>query len=305
MRTNIFGGIFLLLSLSCIPLDQSSQVFNEGRSKKPKLDQEYWYSGLAEISRYDLNQFRYRDSHPGEVIQIFVTEDFLTDKQVKNDLYSNPNSISVLKNNQMRRFTTGLYDYSVMTSVFTPADGSPSEKVTFSSQDWCGQNFVQLNRSGDEYKAQIRSYFESEGDTEFYIQADLLEDEIFNLARIDPKLLPTGEIQALPSITHLRFSHAEFSSYPAKASLLENKEQNTVTYTILYPEWNRIFEAVFERKSPYRLKEWTVSLHGEANRENTKTRATKTSELREAYWTKNGVGDKSERIFLGVEGFRS
>ena len=227
MRTQIFGGIFLVLSLSCIPLDQSSQSFNNTRNKKPKLDQEYWYSGLAELSRYNLNQFRYRDGHPGEVIQIFVTEDFLTDKQVKNDHYTSPNSISVLKNNRMRRFTTGLYDYSVMTSVFTPADGSPTEKVTFSSQDWCGQNYVQLNRSEEGYKVQIRSYFESEGDAELSVQPDLLEDEVFNLVRIDPKLLPTGEINVLPSIAHLRFSHSKFDSYPANASLSEDKKQNT------------------------------------------------------------------------------
>ena len=53
---------------------------------------------------------------------IFVTEDFLTEKQVKNDHYKNPKSVSILKNNQISKFPTGIYDYSIMKSVFTPID---------------------------------------------------------------------------------------------------------------------------------------------------------------------------------------
>jgi len=56
-----------------------------------KLD-DYWYQGKAEISSYQLEQARYSDVHPGEAVLVFVTEDFLTDKQVKNDNYTNKNS---------------------------------------------------------------------------------------------------------------------------------------------------------------------------------------------------------------------
>ena len=115
----------------------------------------YWYQGKAELTSYELDQARYRDNHPGEVVLIQVTEDFLTDKQVKNDHYKNPNSIPILKTNLMKKFTTGLYDYSIMNSVFTsvdPAYGIKTLKTTFSSQDWCGQSFLQANLRNKQYE---------------------------------------------------------------------------------------------------------------------------------------------------------
>ena len=128
---------------------------------------DYWYQGAAEVSRYELHQNRYADVHPGTVIAVFVTEDFLADKQVKNDNYSNPNSIPILKMNMINRFTTGLYDYSVMRSVFTPVkvkEHPQTLKVSTTSQDWCGHVYEQLLPSGDAMALSSHSYFEGEGD---------------------------------------------------------------------------------------------------------------------------------------------
>jgi hypothetical protein len=61
-----------------------------------------WYAGVAEITRYELKQARYRDVHTGDAVLIFVTEDFLTDKQVKHERGDGP-STSVL--NDLRLHT--------------------------------------------------------------------------------------------------------------------------------------------------------------------------------------------------------
>ena len=82
----------------------------------------YWTQGKAEVNVYELSQNRYKENHPGKLISVFVTEDFLTDKQVKNERYKNPNSTWTFKNIQLKKFTTGVYDYSLFTSVFTPID---------------------------------------------------------------------------------------------------------------------------------------------------------------------------------------
>lgn len=37
---------------------------------------EYWFQGKAEISSYDLTQYRYGEAREGEAVMIFVTEDF-------------------------------------------------------------------------------------------------------------------------------------------------------------------------------------------------------------------------------------
>ena len=65
-----------------------------------------------------------RDAHDGEAVMIFVTEDFLPKLQVKQEHgESRATGISVLKLNAYRRFYTGIYPYTLMTSSFTPADG--------------------------------------------------------------------------------------------------------------------------------------------------------------------------------------
>ncbi|MCA9563537.1 MAG: hypothetical protein KC561_08610, partial [Myxococcales bacterium] len=85
-------------------------------SEHPSFDT-YWYQGLAELNRYSLQQSRYGEIHEGEAVLIFVTEDFDTELQVKWDHGNRDNVVSVLKTNAYRRFYTGLYPYTMMTSV--------------------------------------------------------------------------------------------------------------------------------------------------------------------------------------------
>ncbi len=56
----------------------------------------YWTQGKAEVNVYELSQNRYKENHPGQLVSVFVTEDFLTDKQVKNERYTHPNSTWIL-----------------------------------------------------------------------------------------------------------------------------------------------------------------------------------------------------------------
>jgi hypothetical protein len=129
----------------------------------------YWNNYSAEISRFELEQGRYGEIRHGHVVLIFVTEPFLPDIQVKSDFKaSRGKSIPILKLNLIKRFNTGIYDYSIMKSVFTPI---PSEqhpfgktlKVSTTRQDWCGHVYLQYNLEEDHYKVKQYSYFEKEG----------------------------------------------------------------------------------------------------------------------------------------------
>ncbi len=84
----------------------------------------YWYQGKAEITSYRLNQARYGEIHNGHAVLIFVTEDFSKSKQVKLDIpeYVPDDRLKVLKLNYVKKFDTGIYPYSIMTSIFTPVD---------------------------------------------------------------------------------------------------------------------------------------------------------------------------------------
>ena len=62
---------------------------------------DYWYAGKAEITSYKLEQARYGQIRNGKAVLIYVTEDFLPNKQVKAN-NQNPNNMSVLKLNATR-----------------------------------------------------------------------------------------------------------------------------------------------------------------------------------------------------------
>ena len=269
------------------------------------LDKAYWYAGKAEVSKFQLSQNRYKDEHDGELVLIFVTEDFLTDKQVKNDNYTNPNSVSVLKTNQLRRFTTGLYDYSMMTSVFTKADGSGTEKITMTSQDWCGHSFVQLNRKKDHYVVELRSYFESEGDQEVKVKADLLEDEILNLLRINPENIKTGQYAILPSMTYLRLTHRPIEAIPAEISKtsLRRPGKASSSLDIHYPSLGRRLNIIYESEAPFKIVSITDTYPSMFDKKDRSTTAVKTHELYDAYWSMNDPSDKAERSTLNISGF--
>ena len=49
----------------------------------------YWFDGTAEISSFKLTQSRYGEPREGEAILIYVTEDFLSNEQVKANQKSN------------------------------------------------------------------------------------------------------------------------------------------------------------------------------------------------------------------------
>ncbi len=271
-----------------------------------------WYQGKAEVSRYDLQQNRYRDVHPGEQIMIFVTEDFLTDKQVKNDNYTNPNSTPIIKNNLLRKFTTGLYDYSVMTSVFTPTKVGEfpfTEKVTTSVQDWCGHAFMQINKQdAGGYRMQLFSYFENEGDLNKNVPEAILEDELFNRIRMNPKALPTGKLQIYPGTVFARLAHKPFLPVEAQASLRTYEGElfagdQLQAYELYYPEFDRRVEIVFEKEAPHRIEGWTESTHSLLDGKIRQTIAKRTSTEWIDYWTKNGLADRRFRAELGIEGF--
>ena len=78
--------IFLIGLYGCTEIES-----RESFTVYPKSDRfsVYWNQGKAELARYELQQVRYGEIHQGDAVLIFVTEDFLKDKQVKYD-YGKP-----------------------------------------------------------------------------------------------------------------------------------------------------------------------------------------------------------------------
>ena len=108
---------------------------------------DYWYNHGAELSRFSLQQMRYDEIHEGDAMLVFVTEEINPEIQVKAD-FPGPKSIPVLKLNFVRKFFTGVYPYSILTSTFTPIDFKRYPlpfKISSSTQEWCGHVYTQMN----------------------------------------------------------------------------------------------------------------------------------------------------------------
>ena len=78
MKTGFWYVLLLAVIFGC--KNESESIQKRQVSEKWK---EYWYSGKAEITSYDLEQARYGELRKGEAVLVFVTEDFLPEEQVK------------------------------------------------------------------------------------------------------------------------------------------------------------------------------------------------------------------------------
>ena len=127
----------------------------------------HWGDGKAELNGYALKQPRYGAVRTGTSVLIFVTEEFSDTLRVKADPGKHPASdvYPVMKLNAVRDFSTGIYDYSVMTSAFLRvAPGWPVAKVSFSSQEWCGHVWHQVVPRDGKLAGLFHSYFDGEAD---------------------------------------------------------------------------------------------------------------------------------------------
>ncbi len=256
---------------------------------------DFWFSG-AEISSFELSQSRYGNNHPGHAELIFVTEPFLTGKQVKNES-GEGDSTDVLKLNALTTFNTGLYSYRTMTSTFQPMDLAKfphALKSATSIQDWCGHAFQQINRRKAGWSVQVRSYFENPGDENLTVADAYLEDALWITLRLDPKALPTGRIEVIPGAVFTRFAHQPVAVSKANATL--DMSGKTAVYTIAYPALKRSLSIGFDKVFPHTILAWT---------ETTSTGMT-TAKLKKRlmnvnYWEMHDPGDAGKRKQLGLE----
>jgi len=254
---------------------------------------EYWYSGKAELNSYTLKQSRYGEIRDGEVVLVFVTEPFSLSKQVKldNPQDAGEDNVSVLKLNNIRKFTTGIYDYSILTSSFTPVDSKNyphTLKLNTSIQEWCGHTFTQLNLEKENYNFQQFSYFESDGDTEKTIPAALLEEELMTHIRLNNGQLPLGEIDLIFSTIYSRFGYHDLK--PTKAKISKTASDTVINYSIAYLKYDRKLSIAVEKEFPYKILSWT-----EDDGDGLLTEAQLKKSINEPYWNQKSIGDEAKR----------
>ncbi len=290
----LYSGIILLVFLIGCKDNSIDEVLLPERNLSEEF-KEYWFNGEAEITSYKLDQSRYGESREGTAVLIYVTEEFLPKAQVKANTKSDK-TIPILKMNATKNFNTGIYPYSIMQSTFYPLQGkSHALKISESIQEWCGQVYMQLNnREG--FEISLHSYFEGEADQNLTLSKTHLENELWTQLRINPDLLPTGEISMVPSFEYLRLAHQEVKAYNALAEFYQDGDWSV--YKISYPELKRDLKIYYLNIAPFTIEKWQEKT--EVNGNLFTTTATKMKKIKSDYWNKNSNKDLHLREQLNL-----
>lgn len=296
----LFGVLFLSCNQPVKTAEKAEQGTPVAASYAiPTEFSTYWYAGKAELTSYDYQINRYDEPRKGYAVFVFVTEPFSKSKQVKLDdaQKAGDDNVPVLKLNALYRFNTGIYDYSMMTSLFTPIDLGKfphSLKSNTTVQDWCGHVFSQMNWvSGDKYATHQYSYFETEGDKSPDTEGGLLEDEIFTRLRINPESLPKGTIKVVPNLTYTRIRHKPIEGMNAKIEIRAVSNQASVC-NLVY-ESKRRLEVTFETSFPHKILSF-VEFDGDKEM----SRATLKKTMMSDYWAKHDNNSAFLRKELGL-----
>jgi hypothetical protein len=309
-RTRRLAFSFLLASCSTAAAlcAQSGTAPPEAPRPGERAFERTWHSGVAEIATYAGQIRRYGELRPLHTILVHVSEPFRTDLHVKAESGRGPTT-TVLKLNRIDRFVTGIYDYSMMQSVFTPYDSDgarPTLKTTTSVQDWCGHTWLQTDRRDGEIAVVGHSYFEREGEERRSLPDDgalLLEDGVWTRIRIDPAGLPTGEVAVVPSTFHARLRHEPLAPRTATArwqpvAREDGGDAPEIAYELDFGD--RVLTIRIERAWPCVIRSWSEIARGPDGREVALSEGRLVARERQPYWQQNGADQIDRRPPLGL-----
>ena len=273
---------------------------------------DHWGDGRAEVSSYQVVQRRYGELREGYGVLVFVTEDIDRESLIKVESAKPPEArLYVMKLNNVMKFVTGIYDYSVMTSVFSAVRDSGSapfevRKITLSAQEWCGHVFEEVRFDDDGIRGDLNSYFEREGKQRYQLEITnrgrfVSEDHLLIAIReLMGPIMAAGEsrtVTMLPSLWHFRVRHAPRGLVGATLS-----KGNPATVTAAGEEreatpwrWRtaagREKTVWVETAQPHRILSWEDSDGGKGELRKT---------LRLPYWRLQTNADQIYRDQLGI-----
>ncbi len=287
-------------SICTLPIAASAQGFYD-----------FWGDGQAEVSSYKVVQPRYGEERTGYGVMIFVTEDVNRNTLIKVESPTpERDRIYTLKLNSILKFTTGIYDYSVMTSVFSAVEpltqSQPFEllKLNLSSQEWCGHVFEEVRIDDGRLRGDLNSYFESEGRQEWSFdrpQEFASEDHLLiRLRELKGTFMDEGEsrqMTLLPSLWQFRIRHAPREL--VEVTLTKGRQEDVTVgdgeeYAAIPWTWSydtREKKVWIDTVYPHRILRWESSEGGRGELMVSK---------RLPYWGLHDIEDEHLRDELGI-----
>jgi hypothetical protein len=303
MRRALVVACFFLLAACLVTRSrlegEDRPSFPEKPVKRVSADfARQWFDGNAELSSYKTITPRYGALREAELVLIYVTEPLDRRTWIKDDDAREPERVTVLKLNESLKFVTGLYPYSVLTSVFAPVDDWGSErfspvKATLTCQEWCGHVFEGFWPGRDRFQHRVISYFASEGEKTESVstpEGALYEDGLLiQFRELDGPFAQGGDWKGalVPALWRVRRAHVPPKA--VEATIKRSEQDGTTRFVLDAGDYRRTIDV--EKAPPHHVVGWTTS-DGES------ARLVKSARL--AYWKMNGPGNEAKREEIGL-----
>jgi len=221
---------------------------------------------------------------------------------IKDDGLEEWKRVYTMKLNADLKFQTGVYPYSVMTSVFSPVDRYRDErfqpvKVVLTSQEWCGQVFHGLWPAPGEALENRISYFAEEGHSRRVVdvpEGALYEDALLiQLREIDGPFHGGKDWRGplVPSLWRLRKTHEDLAAVDATITREQAERDGAPVNRFTVKAGDFTWTIDVEREGARRILGWTTS-DGDV------VELLETARM--PYWRLNGPGDEEERKRIGM-----
>ena len=225
MTTYRWTSIILILMLGIAYHEIAAETAPEGAFDAGWSESGIWDRGKAEVATYEATRRIYGRDWPHEETRIVVAEPMRTDQHVKPEWPDEGKPTRpVLKYNVVTRIETYNYPYQLMTSLFLAREAPEQPlKAVFSSQEWCGATFKDLQFWTDPPRYTADSYWEDQAIIDEpmpWSTGALLEDQLPVSLRalrleigesIPCRMIPsqTGNKAQVPSLVGIKITRVE------------------------------------------------------------------------------------------------
>ncbi len=242
-KATIFQQEPNLKVITALPINQETN----------KIFTNYWKNNKIELTKYELKE----DS-------ISIGESTLTFSIDYVEDVNKTDSIQTLRSDFTSKIYKEKFDYSAMTSVYLPLNLSlhpHAMKVINSVQEPMSNSFLQLSQIPKSYEIESKNTFQERANHYSILERKNLEDELWAKIRMNPKDLPTGDVEFIPSFDYWQSVRKNPKIHEAKAEIkdysgIEFMSKKLKIYNLKYSDLKRNLSIIFEANSPFEIVGW-------------------------------------------------
>lgn len=242
-KATIFQQEPNLKVITALPINQETN----------KIFTNYWKNNKIELTKYELKE----DS-------ISIGESTLTFSIDYVEGVNKTDSIVTSQSDFASKIHNEKFNYSAMTSVYLPLNLSlrpHAMKVINSVQEAKENSFLQLSQIPKSYEIESENTFQQKSKQHFILERKNLEDELWAKIRMNPKDLPIGDIEIIPSFDYWQSVRKNPKIHEAKAEMKEYRGIEFIgkklkIYNLKYFDLKHDLSIIFGTDFPFEIVGW-------------------------------------------------